>query len=92
MDFWGHYLDDVFAAEPWRVLLSDDAYVEVKQLGGTQQKVVLDVLKAGLLVKIFIEGWIITLYWGEDFFSWRGEWWCVNHILEDDFHNWNATL
>lgn len=40
-----HYLDDVFAAEPWRVLLSDDAYVEVKQLGGTQQKVVLDVLK-----------------------------------------------
>lgn len=95
VDFWGHYLDDVFAAEPWRVLLSDDAYVEVKQLGGTQQKVVLDVLKAGLLVKIFIEGWIITVLRG-GFFSLKGGWWlcplCVNYILEDDFHNWNATL
>lgn len=57
-------MDDVFAAEPWRVLLSDDAYVEVKQLGGTQQKVVLDVLKAGLSVKIFIEGGIITVVRG----------------------------
>lgn len=38
-------LQDVFADEPWRLLLSDDAFGEVKQLGSTQQKVVLEVLK-----------------------------------------------
>ncbi len=63
VDFRGHYLDDVFAAEPWRVLLSDDAYVEVKQLGGTQQKVVLDVLKAGLAVEKPED-----FYWGANYF------------------------
>ena len=34
----GNIIDDVFADQPWRVLLSPDAYEEVKQLGGTQQK------------------------------------------------------
>ena len=74
-------MDDVFAEEPWRVLLSDDAYVEVKQLGGTQQKVVLDVLKAGLSVKIFIEGGeSFSVLKGGFFFSERGNDGCVHCV------------
>lgn len=38
-------LQDLFADEPWRLQLCGDAFGELKQLGSTQQKVVLEVLK-----------------------------------------------